>query len=53
MLIMVEKEGEYVTLFIDMQKLVRNTWKIMIKTKNRQIFNTGMEIIYMVGSSIK
>ena len=24
-------KGEYVTLFIDMKKLILNTWKIMIK----------------------
>ena len=41
MLLMVEKgiRGGYVTLFIDMQKLITNTWKIMIKIK---ILNTGM-----------
>ena len=35
-LIMVEKvlEGKYVILFIDMQKLIRNTWKFMIIIKN-------------------
>ena len=33
---------------IDMQKLIINTWKIMIKTKNRQIFNIEMQIFYMV-----
>ena len=32
---------EYVTLFIDMQKLITNTWKIMTKIKNHHIFNTG------------
>ena len=44
MLLMVEKviEEEYVTLFIDMQKLITNTWKIKIKVKNRHIFNIGM-----------
>ena len=44
MLLMVEKgsEEEYVTLFIDMQKLVTNTGKIMIKIKNRHILNIGM-----------
>ena len=33
---------------IDMQKLMTNTWQIMIKTKNRQIFKIGMYITYMV-----
>ena len=44
MLLMVEKvlENEYVTLFIDMQKLRRNTWKIMIKIKNSHKFNIGI-----------
>ena len=28
-------EEEYVTLFFDMQKLITNTWKIMMKIKNR------------------
>ena len=27
---------------IDMQKLMTNTWKIMIKTKNGCIFSIGM-----------
>ena len=36
MLLMTEKgiKGEYVKLFIDMQQLIRNKWKIMIKIKN-------------------
>ena len=29
-------------LFIDTQKLITNTEKIMIKIKNRHILNTGM-----------
>ena len=35
MLLMIEKgmEEEYVTLFIDTQNLITNTWKIMIKKK--------------------
>ena len=37
-----EWEEEYITLFIDMQKLITSTWKIMIKIKNRYIFNIGM-----------
>ena len=28
-----------ISLFIDMQKLITNTWKIMIKIKNYHIFN--------------
>ena len=41
MLWMVEKEleEEYVTQFIDMQKLGINIWKIMIRMKNRYILN--------------
>ena len=42
MLLMAEKvfEEEYVMQFIDMQKLIINIWKIMIKIKN--ILNIGM-----------
>ena len=44
MLIMVENgiRGGYVTLFTNMQKLITNTWKIMIKIKNCHVFNTGI-----------
>ena len=44
MLLMVEKllEEEYFTLFLDMQKVITNTLKIMMKIKNRHIFNIGM-----------
>ena len=44
MLLMVEKvsEEEYATLFINMQNLITSTSKIMIKIKNRHIFNVGM-----------
>ena len=44
MLLMVEKllEEEYFTLFLDMQKVIINTLKIMMKIKNRRIFNIGM-----------
>ena len=41
-LLMVEKgirEEEYVTLFIDIQKLITSVWKIMIKIKNYHFFN--------------
>ena len=41
---MVEKgirEGNF-TLFVDMQKLITNTWKIIIKIKYCHIFNIGM-----------
>ena len=49
MLLMVEKilREEYVFLFIVMQHLLKNTWKIMIKIKNH-IFNIEMQIVYMV-----
>ena len=33
---------EYVTLFNDMQKLMTNIWKTLIKIKNHHIFNIGM-----------
>ena len=41
MLVMIEKciGGENVTLFINMQKLITNTRKIVIKIKNRHTFN--------------
>ena len=41
MLLMVEKgiKKEYVTLFIDMQKLMTSTRKIMIKIKNLYIYS--------------
>ena len=44
MLLMVEKllEEEYFTLFLDMQKVITNALKIMMKIKNRHIFNIGM-----------
>ena len=44
MLLIVEKllEEEYFTLFLDMQKVITNTLKIMMKIKNRHIFNIGM-----------
>ena len=44
MLVMVEKDirGGICTLFINMQKLITNTWKIMIKIKNLYIFNIGI-----------
>ena len=46
MLLMVEKgirgEEEYVTLFIDMQKLITNNMKDYVKKKNRHIFNIRM-----------
>ena len=44
MLLMMEKEleKEYVTQFIDMQKLMINIRKIMIKTKNHCILNIGL-----------
>ena len=33
---------EYVTLFIDIQKLITNVSKTMIKIKNHYILNIGM-----------
>ena len=47
-LLMVKKRRNYVTLFIAMQKLITNTWNIIIK-KNLHILNIGMQIICMVG----
>ena len=41
-LLTAEKKVEYVMQFIIMQKLITNTWKIMIKIKNRHILNIGM-----------
>ena len=35
--------------FAIMQKVIVNTWKIMIKTKNHCILNIEMSIIYMAG----
>ena len=43
MLLMVEKGiTEGICHSIDMQKLITDTRKIMIKVKNRHIFNIGM-----------
>ena len=41
---MVEKvsEEEYFTLLIDIQKLITNTWKIVIKIKNCHMLNIGI-----------
>ena len=43
MLLMVEKalEEKYVMQFIDIQKLINNIWKIMIKTRNLHMLNMG------------
>ena len=48
-LLMVEKvrEDEDVALFIDMEKVMPNTW--MMKINNGNIFNIGMWMVYMVG----
>ena len=35
-------QEEYVTLFIDMKKLITKTLKIMIKIKNLHVLNIGM-----------
>ena len=37
-----ELEEEHVTLLIDMQKLIINIWKIMIKIRNHYILSIGM-----------
>ena len=44
MLLMVEKDirGGILTLFINMQKLLINTWKNIINLKNRYILNIDM-----------
>ena len=47
MLLIVEKcikGGIYVTLFINMKKLIENTWDIMIIIENENTSNIGMEI---------
>ena len=44
MLLMEEKNirGGICTLYINMQKLITNTWKTMTKINNRHIFNIGI-----------
>ena len=44
MLLMVKKDirGGILTLFIDMQKLIINTWKNIINIKNCYILNIDM-----------
>ena len=44
MLLIVKKvqKEEYVTLNVDMQRLTKNTGKIMMKIKNRHIFHIEM-----------
>ena len=44
MLLMVEKklEEEYVALLMDIQNLITNIWKTMIKIKNGSILNIGL-----------
>ena len=46
-------EEEFVMQFIDMQKLMTNISKIMIKMENHHILNIGILIIYMVGQCRK
>ena len=41
MLLTVEK-GKYVTQFIDMQKVIINIWKTMLKIKNLHMLNIEM-----------
>ena len=38
---MLKYEEKYVTLLTDMQKLIINIWKIMIKIKYHQVVNIG------------
>ena len=44
MLLMVGKgiREEYIILLTYMKNLIKSTWKMMIKIKNRHIFNIGM-----------
>ena len=44
-----ELEEQHITQFIDMQKLIINISKIMIRIKNRHILNIKMLITSMVG----
>ena len=44
---------ENIMLFIDMQKLIANALKIMIKLRNLHILNIEMYIIYMDGQCPK
>ena len=46
-------EQEYVMHFIDMQKLIKNTWKIIIKEKKLSSLKYWDIIIYMVGQCHK
>ena len=41
LLIKKELKGEYVPLLIDMQKLIINIRKFLIKIRNRHIYNIG------------
>ena len=41
-MLLMEEKGMRGQIIISMQKLITNTWKIMIKTKNLYIFNIGM-----------
>ena len=44
-----ELEEQHITQFIDMQKLIINISKIMIRIKNRDILNIKMLITSMAG----
>ena len=44
---------QYVTLFINIPKIITNTWKIMKKVKYGNMSNIGLEIIYMFGQCQK
>ena len=37
-------EEEYASLFIDMERLIENALKTIIKIRNHRIFNIGMQI---------
>ena len=54
MLLMVEKGiWEGICHSIDIQNVIKNTWKIIIKIKNCHIFDIKMQIIYIVGQCHK
>ena len=55
MLLMIEKRngGGICQAINCMEKLMKNTWKIMIKTKNCNIWSIGMQIIYIDGQCHK
>ena len=44
---------QYVTVFINIPKIITNTSKIMKRVKYGNMSNIGLEIIYMVGQCQK